>query len=103
MGINILTSAFNDGQPSIIRSGPDILRTIQPGGIYPCADFLGSLTAPNIVYTYKAQGYYPNVYYVNNDGPNGMYVVGGAPPPSTGRAPAGPFVARINPIAGEQV
>ena len=79
------------------------LTDAQRSGIYPCADFLGSRTAPNVVYTYKAQGNYPNVYYVNNDGPNGMYVVGGAPPPSTGRGPAGPYVARINPITGEQV
>jgi len=72
-------------------------------GIYPCADFLGSSTEPNIVYTYKAQGYYPKVYYVNNDGPNGMYVVGGTSTPNTGRVEPGPFVARINPITGEQV
>jgi hypothetical protein len=75
----------------------------QRSGIFPCANFLGSLTQPNVVYTYKAQGYYPNVYYIDNDGPNGMFVVGGAPPASTGRSPAGPFVARINPITGEQV
>jgi len=36
--INILTSAFNDRQPSILRSGPMIFRTIQPNGIYPCED-----------------------------------------------------------------
>ena len=75
----------------------------QRSGIYPCADFLGSRTQSNVVYTYKAQGNYPNVYYVNNDGPNGMYVVGGAPPPSTGPSAPGPFVARIDPITGEQV
>jgi hypothetical protein len=76
----------------------------QRSGIYPCTDFLGSFTEKNIVYTYKAEGNYPNVYYVNNDGPNGMYVVGGAPPPSTGPSiPTGPFVARIDPITGAQV
>ena len=32
-----------------------------------------------------------------------MYVVGGAPPPSTGPSAPGPFVARIDPITGEQV
>lgn len=79
------------------------LTDAQRSGIYPCADFLGSWTQPNTVYTYKAQGYYPSVYYINNDGPNGMYVVGGAPPASTGRSAPGPFVARINPITGEQV
>ena len=79
------------------------LTDSQRSGIYPCADFLGSRTAPNVVYTYKAEGYYPSVYYVNNDGPNGMYVVGGAPPPSTGPSAPGPFVARINPITGQQV
>jgi hypothetical protein len=75
----------------------------QRSGIYRCADFLGSRTQPNIVYTYKADGYYPNVYYVNHDGPNGTYVVGGAPPASTGRPAPGPYVARIDPITGEQV
>lgn len=79
------------------------LTDAQRSGIYPCADFLGSRAQSNVVYTYKAQGYYPNVYYVNNDGPNRMYVVGGAPPASTGRAAGGPFVARIDPITGEQV
>ena len=79
------------------------LTDAQRSGIYPCADFLGSHTQPNTVYAYKAEGYYPNVYYINNDGPNGTYVVGGAPPPSTGRSAPGPFVARIDPITGEQV
>ena len=79
------------------------LTDAQRSGVYPCADFLGSRTEANVVYTYKAEGYYPNVYYVNNDGPNGMYVVGGAPPASTGRPAPGPFVARINPITGQQV
>ncbi len=79
------------------------LTDAQRSGIYPCADFLGSRTEPNIVYTYKAEDNYPNVYYVNNDGPNGMYVVGGAPPASTGRSAPGPFVARVNPITGDQV
>jgi hypothetical protein len=78
------------------------LTDSERSGIYPCADFLGSLTEPNVVYTYKADGYYPNVYYVNNDGPNGMYVAGGAPA-STGRISPGPYVAKINPITGEQV
>ncbi len=79
------------------------LTDAQRSGIFACADFLGSRTQPNVVHTYKAQGNYPNVYYVNNDGANGMYVVGGAPPASTGRSAAGPFVARINPITGDQV
>ena len=79
------------------------LTDAQRSGIYPCADFLGSRTEPNVVYTYKADGFYPNVYYVNSDGPNATYVVGGAPPASTGRSAPGPFVARIDPITGEQV
>lgn len=70
--------------------------------VFECADFLGSLTEPNIVYTYKAEGNYPNVYYVNNDGPNGMYVAGGGPN-STGRITANPYVAKIDPINGQQV
>jgi hypothetical protein len=79
------------------------LTDAQRSGIYPCADFLGSRTKPNVVYTYKAEGYYPQVYYIDNDGPNGMYVVGGTSPASTGRVYPGPFVARIDPITGEQV
>ncbi len=79
------------------------LTDAQRSGIYPCADFLGSRTESNVVYTYKAEGYYPNVYYVTSDGPNGTYVVGGAPPASTGRPAGGPFIARIDPISGEQV
>ena len=75
----------------------------QRSGLYPCADFLGSRTEPNIVYTYKAQGNYPQVQYINNDGPNGMYVVGGTLAAGTGRVYPGPFVARIDPISGEQV
>lgn len=71
--------------------------------IYPCADFLGSQTEPNVVYTYKADGNYPQIQYVNSDGPNGMYVVGGTSTPSTGRVAPGPFVARVDPISGEQV
>lgn len=72
-------------------------------GIYPCANFLGSKTEDNIVYTYKAEGSFPKVFYINNDGPNGMYVVGGTSTASTGPIEPGPFVARINPITGEQV
>lgn len=79
------------------------LTDAQRSGVYPCADFLGSRTEPNIVYTYKADANYPNVYYVNSDGPNAMYIVGGAPPANTGRAAGGPYVARINPITGDQV
>jgi hypothetical protein len=74
----------------------------QRTGIYPCASFLGSRTEPNIVYAYKAEGYYPYVYYVVNDGPNAMYVASGAPA-STGPVAPVPYVARINPITGEQV
>ncbi len=75
----------------------------QRSGIFPCADFLGSRTEPNVVYTYKAETNYPNVYYVNSDGPNATYIVGGAPPANTGRSAGGPYVARINPITGDQV
>ena len=75
----------------------------QRSGVYTCADFLGSRTEDNVVYTYKAEGSYPQVQYVNNDGPNGMFVVGGTSPPSTGLMTPGPYVARINPISGEQV
>lgn len=71
--------------------------------IYPCADFLGSRTEPNVVYAYKAEGYYPQVQYVNSDGPNGLYVVGGTSAPSTGPVTPGPFVAKVDPISGEQV
>lgn len=71
--------------------------------IYPCADFLGSRTEPNVVYTYKALGTYPQVQYINSDGPNGMYVVGGSSTPSTGRVAPGPFIAKVDPISGEQV
>lgn len=35
---NIVSAAFNDWQPSMLRSGSLIFRTIQPTGIYPCAD-----------------------------------------------------------------
>lgn len=79
------------------------LADAQRSGIYECADFLGSRTESNVVYTHKAQDHYPKVYYVNSDGPNRMYVVGGTSTPSTGRVEPGPFVARINPITGEQV
>ena len=75
----------------------------QRSGVYPCADFLGSRTEDNVVYTYKAEGSYPGVQYVNNDGPNGMFVVGGTSPPSTGLMTPGPYVARIDPISGAQV
>ncbi|MBI2887779.1 MAG: CoA transferase [Chloroflexi bacterium] len=44
-GINIVTSAFNNRQPSIVRSGPNTFRTIQPNGIYPCADGYIQVTA----------------------------------------------------------
>lgn len=71
--------------------------------IYPCADFLGSYTEENIVYAYKAEGTYPQVQYVNSAGPNEMYVVGGTSAPSTGPMTPGPYVARINPISGEQL
>ena len=71
--------------------------------IYPCADFLGSWTEPNIVYAYKAEGNYPQVQYINSAGPNALFVVGGTSIPSTGQATPGPYVARINPISGEQV
>ncbi len=72
-------------------------------GVYPCADFLGSQTEDNVVYTYKAEGTYPQVQYVNSDGPNGMFVVGGTSAASTGPVAPGPYVARIDPISGEQV
>ena len=71
--------------------------------IYPCADFLGSHTEDNVVYAYKAEGSYPQVQYVNSAGPNEMYIVGGTSAPSTGRMTPGPYVARVNPISGEQV
>jgi hypothetical protein len=61
------------------------------------------LTEPNIVYTYKAEGNYPQVQYINNAGPNAMFIVGGTSPASTGPVAPGPYVARINPISGEQV
>ena len=72
-------------------------------GVYPCADFLGSYTEENIVYTYKAEGEYPEVQYINSDGPNGMYVVGGTSTASTGPVYPGPYIAKIDPISGEQV
>ncbi len=75
----------------------------QRSNVYPCVEFPGSLTEPNIVYTYKAEGNYPQVQYINNDGPNRMYVVGGTSTGSTGLVDPGPFVARINPISGEEV
>jgi hypothetical protein len=71
--------------------------------IYPCADFLGSRTEPNVVYTDKAEGNYPQIQYVNSDGPNRMYVVGGTSTPSTGHVAPGPYIARVDPISGEQV
>ena len=71
--------------------------------IYPCADFLGSPTRPNVVYVHKAEGTYPQVQYVNNAGPNAMFVVGGTSTESTGAVFPGPYVARINPISGQQV
>lgn len=71
--------------------------------IYECADFLGSYTDPNVVYMYKAEGFYPQVQYVNSDGPNGMYVVGGTSTPSTGRVAPGPFVSKVDPISGEEI
>ncbi len=44
-GINILTSAYNNRQPAIVRAGPDSFRTIQPGGVYPCADGYVQITS----------------------------------------------------------
>ncbi len=71
--------------------------------IYECADFLGSTTEENIVYMYKAEGYYPQVQYVNSDGPNGLYIVGGTSTASTGRVAPGPFVSKVDPISGEEI
>jgi hypothetical protein len=71
--------------------------------IYPCANFLGSRTEPNVVYAYKAEGNYPQVQYVNSDGPNGTYIVGGTSTPATGLVAPGPFIAKIDPISGEQI
>jgi hypothetical protein len=75
----------------------------QRSNIYPCVDFLGSWNEPNVVYAYKAEGFYPQVQYVNSAGPNEMYVVGGTSPASTGPVAPGPYVARIDPITGAQV
>jgi hypothetical protein len=75
----------------------------QRSNVYPCADFLGSQTEPNIVYTYKAEGYYPQIQYVNSGGPNALYLVGGTSTNSTGPVLPGPFIAKVNPISGEQV
>lgn len=71
--------------------------------VYECADFLGSRTEENVVYSYKAEGFYPEVQYVNSDGPNGLYIVGGTSTPSTGRVAPGPFVSKLDPISGEEI
>lgn len=71
--------------------------------IYECADFLGSRTESNVVYMYKAQGDYPQVQYVNSDGPNGLYIVGGTSTPSTGYVAPGPFVSKVDPISGKEI
>jgi len=71
--------------------------------LYPCADFLGSWTAPNTVAVTASKGSYQGATFINSRKPGELYLVGGDSPPTTGTVPPGPYVAKVNSKTGAQI
>lgn len=75
----------------------------QRSGIFPCATFTASSTAPNQVFAWRAQDDYEAASYLNNRKPGEIYIVGGDSPPLRGAMPSGPFVAKADATTGKQI
>ncbi len=70
--------------------------------LFPCADFTGSYTGSNQVFAWRSANLYDTPGYTVSKSPNEYYVEGGSSGDAT-PTPSGPFVARMDPITGQQV
>ncbi len=75
----------------------------QRSGMFPCATFTGSMTGPNRVFAYRADGDYQGISYMNNRRPGELYLVGGEYPTPDDPIPAGPFIAKVNATTGREI
>ncbi len=75
----------------------------QRSGLFPCATFTGSMTGPNRVFAYRADGDYQGISYINNRRPGELYLVGGEYPTPDDPIPVGPFIAKVNATTGREI
>jgi hypothetical protein len=85
---------------------PSMARTynndIQHTGLFPCAEFTGSMTGPNEVVVQQSSSLYDTPFNIASLGPDGLYIYGGcggqASPPSWVT-----YVARVDPVTLDEI
>jgi hypothetical protein len=75
----------------------------QRSALYPQAAFGGSFTGPNVVFAYRSPPIYQGTTFLNNRKPGELFLLGGDSPKLSGLVAPGPFVAKVDPVTGEQI
>lgn len=71
--------------------------------LYPHATFGGSFTGSNIVFAHRSPDIYQGATFLNNRLPGELFLLGGDAPDVSGPVAPGPYVAKVDPVTGEQV
>lgn len=79
------------------------LADAQRSAVFPTADFLGSYDESNKVFAWRAEDDYEACTFIINGRPGELFIVGGDNPPFTGKAPAGPYIAKADATTGKQI
>ena len=75
----------------------------QRSAVYPQAVFGGSFYGANQVFAYRSPSIYQGTTFLANRRPGELFLLGGDAPNVTGPVAPGPFVARVDPVTGEQI
>jgi hypothetical protein len=75
----------------------------QRSALYPQATFGGSFTGPNVVFAHRSPSIYQGTTFLNNRRPGELFLLGGDSPAISGPVAPGPYVAKVDPVTGEQI
>lgn len=75
----------------------------QRSALYPQAVFGGSFTAENEVFAHHSPRIYQGTTFLNNRRPGELFLLGGDSPAISGPVAPGPYVARVDPVTGNEV
>jgi hypothetical protein len=75
----------------------------QRGALYPQATFGGSFDGPNVVFAYRSPAIYQGTTFLNNRNPGELFLLGGCSPAISGPVAPGPYIAKVDPVTGEQI
>lgn len=72
-------------------------------GLFNCATFSGSFGGANQVFAWRSEDVFDTTMYINNRQPGELFISGGEMPPSKGKLPAGPYIAKADATTGRQI